>query len=156
MEKASKGEPIVIHGNPERVKELVYIKDFVQAIVKAADSDLAGGFYNIAAKERVTLEQMIRGIVDVFSPADNRSEISYDRTQPDTLQTMLDMSKTQKELGYQPQYSYIDMLTRNTVHLDHSKRLMPITEYGSCRSPNTVHPDHQLPLNPITFGGGIL
>ena len=28
----------------------------------------------------------------------------------DTLQTMLDMSKTQKELGYQPQYSYIDML----------------------------------------------
>ena len=110
MEKASKGEPIVIHGNPERVKELVYIKDFVQAIVKAADSDLAGGFYNIAAKERVTLEQMIRGIVDVFSPADNRSEISYDRTQADTLQTMLDMSKTQKELGYQPQYSYIDML----------------------------------------------
>ncbi len=53
---------------------------------------------------------MIRGIVDVFSPADNRSEISYDRTQADTLQTMLDMSKTQKELGYQPQYSYIDML----------------------------------------------
>lgn len=110
MEKAANGEPITIYGNPKRVKEMVYIKDFVQAVVKAADSDLAGGIYNIGAKERVTLEQMIRGIVEVFSPEGNKSEIKYDETKPDTLQSMLDMSKTQKELGYQPQYSYIDML----------------------------------------------
>ncbi len=110
MDKASKGEPLSIYGNPERVKELVYIKDFVQAVVKAADSNLEGGFYNIAAKERVTLDQMIHGIVEVFSPEDNKSEISYDRSKPDTLQSMLDMEKTKKELGYQPQYSYIEML----------------------------------------------
>lgn len=110
IDKATKGEPISIYGNPKRVKELVYIKDFVQAIVKAVDSNLVGGFYNIAAKERVTLEQMVRGIVEVFSPKDNRSKILYDDSKPDTLQSILDMSKTQKELGYKPQYSYIDML----------------------------------------------
>lgn len=110
MDKAARGEPITIYGNPERVKELVYIKDFVQAVVKAADSNLAGGFYNIAAKERVTLDQMIHGIVEVFSQEDKKSTISYDNSKPDTLQSMLDMSKTQNELGYQPQYSYIDML----------------------------------------------
>ena len=110
MDKAAKAEPITIYGNPERVKEMVYIKDFVQAVVKAADSNLVGGFYNIAAKERVTLDQMIHGIVEVFSPEDNKSEITYDESKSDTLQSILDMSKTQKELGYQPQYSYIDML----------------------------------------------
>ena len=110
MEKASKGEPITVYGNPERVKELVYIKDFVQAIVKAAGSNLAGGIYNIAAKERVTLDQMIHGIVEVFAINNNKSKVSYDRTKVDTLQSMLDMSKTQSELGYKPQYSYIDML----------------------------------------------
>lgn len=110
MDKASKGEPITVYGNPKRIKELVYIKDFVQAVVKAADSNLAGGFYNIAAKERVTLDQMIHGIVEVFSPKDNKSRVSYDKSKEDTLQSVLDMSKTQKELGYQPQYSYIDML----------------------------------------------
>ncbi len=110
IDKASKGEPIVIYGNPKRVKELVYIKDFVQAVVKAADSNLKGGIYNIAAKERVTLDQMIRGIVEVFSPKDNKSEISYDESKPDTLQSMLDMTNTQKDLGYQPRFSYIDML----------------------------------------------
>ncbi|MFZ2462166.1 MAG: NAD(P)-dependent oxidoreductase [Caldibacillus thermoamylovorans] len=110
IDKAIKGEPITIYGNPKRVKEMVYIKDFVQAVVKAADSNLEGGIYNIAAKERVTLEQMIRGIVEVFSPEDNKSEITYDETKPDTLQSMLDMSKTKRDLGYDPQYSYIDML----------------------------------------------
>lgn len=110
MDKAANAEPITIYGNPERIKEMVYIKDFVQAVVKAADSNLVGGFYNIAAKERVTLDQMIHGIVEVFSPEDNKSEITYDESKPDTLQSILDMSKTQKELGYQPQYSYMDML----------------------------------------------
>ena len=78
--------------------------------MKAADSNLAGGFYNIAAKERVTLDQMIHGIVEVFSLEENKSVITYDETKPDTLQSVLDMSKTQNELGYEPQYSYIDML----------------------------------------------
>lgn len=110
MDKAAKGETITIYGNPNRIKEMVYIKDFVQAVVKAADSNLAGGFYNIAAKERVTLDQMIHGIVEIFSSEDNKSIIIYDDTKPDTLQSILDMSKTQKELGYEPQYSYIDML----------------------------------------------
>lgn len=110
MDRAANGEPISIYGNPERVKEMVYIKDFVQAVVKAVDSDLEGGFYNIASKERVSLDQMIHGIIDVFSPEGNKSEVSYDPAQADTLQSMLDMSKTQQELGYEPQYSYIDML----------------------------------------------
>lgn len=110
MEQASNGESITIYGNPERVKEIVYIKDFVQAVVKAADSNLTGGFYNIGAKERVTLDEMIHGIVEVFSPEDNKSEIKYDGSQADTLQSLLDITKTKTDLGYQPQYSYIDML----------------------------------------------
>lgn len=110
MDRAANGEPISIYGNPERVKEMVYIKDFVQAVVKAVDSDLEGGFYNIGSKERVSLDQMIHGIIEVFSPVNNKSEVSYDPAQADTLQSMFDMSKTQQELGYEPQYSYIDML----------------------------------------------
>ena len=46
--------------------------------------------------------------------------------------------------------------SRNTVHLDHLKRFMPIAGYGSSRSPQTVHADHQIRSKPISFGGGIL
>lgn len=110
MDRASKGEPISIYGNPERVKEIVYIKDFTQVVVNAARSSLDGGFYNIGSPYRVSLDKMIRGIVDVFSPEDHKSQISYDPSKPDTLQSMLDWTKTHDELGYAPQYDYIRLL----------------------------------------------
>lgn len=110
MDKASKGEEICIYGNPNRVKEMVYIKDFTQVVVNAVKSKLDGGFYNIGSPERVSLDEMIHGIVEVFSPKNNISNISYDSSKPDTLQSILDWSKTEKELGYHPQYNYIKML----------------------------------------------
>ena len=110
MDRASKGEPICIYGNPERVKEMVYIKDFTQVVVNAVKSQLSGGFYNIGSPKRVSLDEMIHGIVEVFSPEGHRSPISYDRTKPDTLQSMLDYSKTCTELGYKPKYTYLEML----------------------------------------------
>lgn len=110
MDRASKGEPISIYGNPKRVKEIVYIKDFTQVVVNAARSELEGGFYNVGSPNRVSLDEMIHGIVDVFSPEGNKSQISYDPSKPDTLQSMLDWTKTCDELGYKPQYDYIRLL----------------------------------------------
>jgi UDP-glucose 4-epimerase len=110
IERASKGLPITIYGNPNRVKEIVYIKDFTQVVVNAVKSRLSGGFYNIGSPHRVSLDEMIRGIVDEFSPTDNKSEILYDAKMPDTLQSILDWSKTQEDLGYHPIYSYRRLL----------------------------------------------
>ena len=110
MARASRGEKISIYGNPNRVKEMVYIKDFVKVVVNAAKSGLDGGFYNIGSPHRVSLDEMIHGIVDVFSPEDNKSSIDYDPSKPDTLQSILDWSKTEKELDYHPQYDFIHML----------------------------------------------
>lgn len=108
--RASRGEKISIYGNPNRVKEMVYIKDFVQVVVNAAKSRLEGGFYNIGSPHRVSLEEMIKGIVDVFSPTDKKSIVDYDPSKPDTLQSMLDWTKTKKDLNYHPQYDYLSML----------------------------------------------
>lgn len=110
MDKAANGEPISIFGDPTRVKEMVYIKDFTKVVVAAADSVLEGGFYNIGSPNRVSLDEMIHGIVEVFSPSGKKSLISYDPSKPDTLQSLLDWSKTERELGYKPEYSFIDMM----------------------------------------------
>ena len=110
IERAKKGEAISIYGNPNRVKEMVYIKDFTKVVVNAAKSELEGGFYNIGSPERVSLDDMIHGIVEVFSPENNKSEISYDPNKPDTLQSILDWSKTKEELNYEPEYSFLEML----------------------------------------------
>ncbi len=110
IDRATRGESISIYGNPKRVKEMVYIKDFTKVIVAAAESNLEGGFYNIGSPNRVSLEEMIHGIVEVFSPEDNKSDIIFDNTKPDTLQSMLDWSKTERELNYKPEYTFVEMM----------------------------------------------
>lgn len=109
IDRATNGEPIAIYGNPNRVKEMVYIKDFTKVVV-AADATIEGGIYNIGSPTRVSLEEMIRGIVEVFSPENKKSDISYDPSKPDTLQSILDWSKTERELNYHPEYTFIKMM----------------------------------------------
>lgn len=110
IDQAQRGEPIAIYGNPSRVKEMVYIKDFTKVVVSAANSSLEGGFYNIGSPERVSLDQMIHGIVEVFSDPAKPSRIFYEPNQPDTLQSILNWDKTKIELGYEPEYDFISMM----------------------------------------------
>lgn len=131
MDKAVKGEPISIFGNPNRVKEMVYIKDFTKVVVNAVKSDLDGGFYNIGSPERVSLDKMIHGMVEVFSDKNKKSPISYDPSKPDTLQSMLDWSKTKAELNYTPEYDYIKMLKdfKNEMNTEPFSQLWGTREY---------------------------
>lgn len=110
MDKAMKGEPIEIWGDPHKGKEIVYIKDVVQIIRKCVDSELAGGMYNVGRGVPVTLEEQILGIVDVFCPKDKKSQITYCPEKPDGREYVNDMSKTEKDLGYKAEFNYIEGL----------------------------------------------
>ena len=110
MDRAARGEKISVYGDPSRVKEMVYIKDFVKVVVGAAKSELDGGFYNIGSPHRVSLDEMIHGIVEVFSSPQNKSVVDYDPEKPNTLQSMLDWSKTAKDLEYKPEYDFMTLL----------------------------------------------
>ena len=131
MDKAANSEPICIWGNPNRGKEMVYIKDFTKVVVSAAKPNLDGGFYNIGSPKRVSLDEMVHGIVDIFSPTGAKSEITYDPTKSDTLQSMLDWSKTARELGYKPEYDLLTMLRdfKKEMQEEPMKKLWGTGEY---------------------------
>lgn len=105
IERARKGEPIEIWGNPDLRKEIVYIKDFCQIVEKAITSEKKGGLYNVGRGIGVSLEEQIRGIIDVFSPPNHKSEIVYCPDKPHANEFIHDISKTVNELGYQPKYN---------------------------------------------------
>lgn len=109
MQKAENGEPIEIWGDPNRILETCAMPDFLQIVEKCVESDKNGGIYNIGSGGS-TLEERIRGIVEVFSPADKPSIISYAPEKRDAMQFVLDISKTKEELGYEPKYKWIDYL----------------------------------------------
>lgn len=74
------------------------------------DSDLPGGCYNVGNGWQVSLEEQIKGIIEVFSPKDHPSEIIYCPEKPDPLENAFSMDKTFRDLHWQPAYSYIDQL----------------------------------------------
>lgn len=107
MQKAEKGEPIEIWGDPNRLLETCCVEDFLQIVEKCAESSLDGGLYNIGSGGS-SLDERIHAIVDVFSPSDHKSVISYAPEKRSATQFVLDISKTKSELGYEPHYSWKD------------------------------------------------
>ena len=103
--KAMKGEQMEIWGDPDRLLETISIYDFLQIMEKAASAPIDGGFYNVGSGGS-TLRERIQGIVDVFSPEGKKCDIVYCPEKRQSMQFVLDYSKTTQELGYVPQYSW--------------------------------------------------
>lgn len=109
--QAMKGRKIEIWGDQNRLLETICIYDFLQIIEKALAADVEGGIYNVGSGGS-TLDERVKAIVDVFSPIDNRSEIVYCPDKRNSTQFVLDYSKTTRELGYTPHYSWYDYLLK--------------------------------------------
>lgn len=109
IDRAEKGEDIEVWGDPTRSKEILYVKDLAQLIQNCVESTLEGGIYNVGSLKQVTLEEQIDGIIEVFTNEKKSNKILRP-DKPDALFNHLDISKTVKELGYSPKYSYIDWL----------------------------------------------
>ena len=110
IKKAIAGETIEIWGNPNIAKDIVYIKDFTQIIEKAIISDTAQGIYNVGTGIPTTLEEQIKGVIEVFSKPENKSEIIYCPEKPSQTSYLYDISKTKKDLNYKVMYPYLEML----------------------------------------------
>lgn len=109
MDRASSGQDIEVWGDPTRSKEMLYVKDLTQLIQNCIESSLQGGIYNVGSSKQISLEEQIDGIIDVFTEGKNSNKV-YLPEKPNALFNHLDISKTIKELGYSPKYSYIDWL----------------------------------------------
>lgn len=110
IKKAMADETLEIWGDPKRAKDIVYVKDFNQMLIKALKSNTAEGIYNVGTGVPTTLEDQIKGIGKVFSPNGNPSKIVYRPEKPSQNSYLYDISKAVNDFGYEPEYSYIEML----------------------------------------------
>lgn len=117
IDKAIRGEPIEVWGNPGRAKEITYVKDLLQIIERSILSNRSGGMYNVGRGVGVTLDEQIKGIIKVFS-SEKQSNLIYRPDKPDARQFVHDISKTKQELGYEPQYDYMAMLQDMKVEMN--------------------------------------
>lgn len=110
IDKASKGEPIEMWGDPDAFKDILYIKDLCQMMFKALFAKINGGTYNAGTGIRTTLREQIEGMVEVFSPRDNKSVIVEKPDKNSFVSFVMDIDNAKRELGYEPEFTYIKYL----------------------------------------------
>lgn len=115
IQKARKGQDIEIWGNPPKTRrDLIYVKDVCYAIIagiekSCLDKAFFTDFYtNIGSGKGLTILDEAKAIIDVFSPAENRSELVYRSSKEEVRKKscIFDLTKTTESLGWQPIYSY--------------------------------------------------
>lgn len=122
IDRAIAGEPIEVWGDSSRVKDMVYVKDFCQMIYKAIFVDRKSGYYNVGTGIGTSLLNQIKGMVEVFGEKDKKSELIMRPDKPDAPQYIMDITPAVQELGYEPQYSYLDMLYDFKREMEKSKK----------------------------------
>ena len=110
IDRAIHGDPIELWGDPSKGRDVVYVKDFAQIILRAVLADVDGGVFNVGSGKLTNMVKQITGMIQVFSPADKPSEIVYRPEMRDCVNYLMDISKTKEILGYEPQYDYIAYL----------------------------------------------
>lgn len=121
IDKAIAGEAIEVWGDPNRRKDMVYVKDFCQMLYLALFVDKTEGYYNVGTGVGTSLIDQIRGIVEVFGSPQNKSKLIMRPDLPNAPQYIMDISSAQNELGYIPQYDYIAMLKDFKLEMERHK-----------------------------------
>lgn len=124
IDKAIKGEDIEIWGDKNRKKDMVYVKDFCQMLFKAIFVNQSKGYYNVGTGIGVTLENQIKGIIEVFCDKKNISKTIDRPEKANAPQYIMDITAAVNDLGYSPQYDYINMLKdmkKIMTNMDHQE-----------------------------------
>ena len=104
------GTTIELHGGGKAVKSFIHIRDVVRGALEALHRGIPGGTYHFSEPSGTTIAEIVRRTVglmgrrleDVAKPVGER--LGQD------AQYLLDCTKAQRELGWQPQVAFDDGL----------------------------------------------
>lgn len=100
---ARKGDDISIYGTGGGVRDFIYIKDVVSAIIIIGIENKAVGCYNIGTGIGTSLYALAKAIIRAINS--NSKIIFHQDQKEDKSQLILDISKIRKRLGFQPIYT---------------------------------------------------
>lgn len=110
IDLASHGQNIELWGDPNAFKDILYIKDLCQLMYKAILTNVNGGTYNAGTGIKTTLQEQIEGMINVFNPEGEKSEIIYKPDGSGFTSFVMDIDNAKEDLGYEPEYTYIKYL----------------------------------------------
>ncbi|REL34838.1 NAD-dependent epimerase/dehydratase family protein [Thalassotalea euphylliae] len=103
--------PISVWGDGKDIKDLVYVGDVVDGMIKAAKQCSGYNEYNIASGQGYCLRELLALLqeIDGYQEAD----IEYDATKPSMIpKRLININKAKAELGYEPKVSMREGLAK--------------------------------------------
>ena len=112
MLRSMAGKPMVIFGNGTQTRDFTYVEDTARGILLAGTDDRAvGQTVNIGSNYEITVNELAETIKQVIGNPD--AEIIHDDPRPgDVLRLYADSSKAGELLGFEPQISMDEGLSR--------------------------------------------
>jgi UDP-glucuronate decarboxylase len=102
LNKALKGQELVIYGDGSQTRDFIYVKDVAEAIYQATHSDITG-VYNVSSNTRISINQIvsdIRGMVPLCGV------VHAEPLPGEVIHSQLDNTRIGDCLGWSPQHSW--------------------------------------------------
>lgn len=109
IDRAVAGDDLEIWGDPTKVKDMVYVKDFAQMLYLAVFVNRDFGFYNVGTGVGTSMENQIKLMSETLNSS-KKSKIIYRPDMPSTGEYVMDITPAVKELGYKPKYDFVNFL----------------------------------------------
>ena len=102
VSKALKNDDLIIFGDGEQTRDFIFVKDVVQANIKAATTPEATGVYNVANGHSITIKELCELIIETTGSS---SSIKFTEPRPgDIKHSLAFIDQTKKELNFTPEY----------------------------------------------------
>ena len=115
------GQPPVIFGDGEQSRDFTYVANVVDANMLAMEADgVSGKVYNVACGERVTLNRLVSELCDLLG-----SDVEPLYAAPrlaDIKHSLADLTRTRRELGYEPSVPLREGLERTVQYFREDER----------------------------------
>lgn len=118
---ALRAQPLEIHGDGEQTRDFTYVSNVVDANLAAADApSVAGQVFNIGAGRRFSVLDVVRELEKILEwPLPVRQTPPL----PGVRDTLADISRASKHLGYAPSIGFAEGLRRTVTEFLATRRV---------------------------------
>jgi UDP-glucose 4-epimerase len=101
----SRGEAPTIHGDGLQSRDFTYVGNAVQALMKAASApNVSGNVYNVGTGRSITVRDLVNALNAILGT--NLEPKSVPTRAGDVRYSLADISRTRRDLGYDPDVSF--------------------------------------------------
>jgi UDP-glucose 4-epimerase len=112
VRRVQAGQPVLVHGDGEQTRDMVYVADSVAGTLSAAASDEAlGTTINLGSGQEASVNEMVRLILAAMDRPDHPVEHGPERP-GDVRRLLADVKLARELVGFQPRTSLEDGLRR--------------------------------------------